>query len=115
MRGRTDSLAMLERTDVVAVAKNTEQQRRELVVDGRGIAFVCLEHFTGATNSQTEGLGLSRGANTRSRARAFAARVSQLSTRAAAQRLLAATHTCTREDCRLVMTFSLQKQTALVS
>jgi uncharacterized protein YjaZ len=30
----------------------------ELVVDGRGTAFVCLEHFTGITNPQTEGLGL---------------------------------------------------------
>ena len=61
---------MLERTDVVSLARNTEQQCRELlamdcdvdvvlmvgvgaanagelVVDGRGIAFVCLEHFTG--------------------------------------------------------------------
>ena len=72
---------MLERTDVVALARSTEQQCRELlamdcdvdvvlmvgvgaanagelVVDGRGIAFVCLEHFTGAANPQTEGLGL---------------------------------------------------------
>ena len=78
---RTDLLTMLERTDVVALAKSTEQQCRELlamdcdvdvvlmvgvgaanagelVVDGRGIAFVCLEHFTGAPNTQTEGLGL---------------------------------------------------------
>jgi uncharacterized protein YjaZ len=30
----------------------------ELVVDGRGIAFVCLEHFTGTANPQTDGLGL---------------------------------------------------------
>jgi hypothetical protein len=30
----------------------------ELVVDGRGIAFVCLEHFTGRANAQTNGLGL---------------------------------------------------------
>jgi len=81
MHGRTDLFAMLERTDVLALARNTEQQCRELlamdtdvdvvlmvgvgaanagelVVDGRGIAFVCLEHFTGATNAQTEGLGL---------------------------------------------------------
>jgi len=30
----------------------------ELVVDGRGVAFVCLEHFTGRANPQTNGLGL---------------------------------------------------------
>jgi uncharacterized protein YjaZ len=30
----------------------------ELVVAGRGIAFVCLEHFTGNTNQETQGLGL---------------------------------------------------------
>jgi hypothetical protein len=78
---RTDLLTMLERTDVVALARSTEQQCRELlaldcdvdvvlmvgvgaanagelVVDGRGIAFVCLEHFTGIQNPQTDGLGL---------------------------------------------------------
>jgi hypothetical protein len=78
---RADLNAMLQRTDVVALARNTEQQCRELlasdvdvdvvlmvgvgaanagelVIDGRGIAFVCLEHFTGQTNPQTEGLGL---------------------------------------------------------
>lgn len=30
----------------------------ELVVGGRGIAFVCLEHFTGRPNAETFGLGL---------------------------------------------------------
>ncbi|HYX83248.1 MAG TPA: hypothetical protein VE714_12690 [Gemmatimonadales bacterium] len=30
----------------------------ELVVAGRGIAFVCLEHFTGRANAETYGLGL---------------------------------------------------------
>ena len=30
----------------------------ELVVGGRGIAFVCLEHFTGRSNPQTYGMGL---------------------------------------------------------
>ncbi len=72
---------MLERTDIVSLARDTEQQCRELldidcdvdvvlmvgvgaanagelVVDGRGIAFVCLEHFTGTTNAKTDGLGL---------------------------------------------------------
>ena len=78
---RADLRAMLERTDVVTLARSDEQQCRELlaidcdvdvvlmvgvgaanagelVVDGRGIAFVCLEHFTGVANPQTEGLGL---------------------------------------------------------
>lgn len=31
----------------------------ELVIGGRGIAFVCLEHFTGRPNPETYGLGLS--------------------------------------------------------
>jgi hypothetical protein len=31
----------------------------ELVVNGRGIAFVCLEHFTGRVNPETYGMGLS--------------------------------------------------------
>lgn len=30
----------------------------ELVVDGRGVAFVCAEHFTGRANPDTNGLGL---------------------------------------------------------
>jgi len=78
---RADLNAMLDRTDIPALARSTEQQCRELlamdcdvdvvlmvgvgaanagelVVDGRGIAFVCLEHFTGTANPQTEGLGL---------------------------------------------------------
>lgn len=78
---RSDLTHMLERTDIVALARRTEQQCRdllaldtdadvvlmigvgaanagELVIDGRGTAFVCLEHFTGQTNAQTDGLGL---------------------------------------------------------
>ncbi len=79
---RCDDLReMLARTDIVAIARYTEERSRELlavdvdldvvlmvgvgaanagelVVDGRGIAFVCLEHFTGVTNPRTHGLGL---------------------------------------------------------
>jgi hypothetical protein len=78
---RSDLRDTLEQTDIVSLARSTEQQCRELlavdcdidvvlmigvgaanagelVVDGRGIAFVCLEHFTGVTNDQTQGLGL---------------------------------------------------------
>src|SRR5687768_1838941 len=78
---RSDLRAMLERTDVVALARSTEEQcgalleydtdidvvlmvgvgaanAGELVVDGRGVAFVCLEHFTSVANPETQGLGL---------------------------------------------------------
>src|SRR6476620_4372906 len=78
---RTDLKEMLERTDVVALARSTEQQcgrlleqdvdvpvvlmvgvgaanAGEMVVDGRGIAFACMEHFTSVTNPDTQGLGL---------------------------------------------------------
>ena len=78
---RSDLRAMLERTDVVSLARDTEQHcatlfaadvdidvvlmvgvgaanAGELVVDRRGVAFVCLEHFTGVANQETAGLGL---------------------------------------------------------
>lgn len=78
---RTDLRAMLERIDVVALAQQTEARcsellgsdvgydvvlmvgvgaanAGELVVAGRGAAFVCLEHFTGVANPDTQGLGL---------------------------------------------------------
>ncbi|MDQ8165089.1 MAG: DUF2268 domain-containing putative Zn-dependent protease [Gemmatimonadota bacterium] len=78
---RRDLVALLERTDVVALAEATETRcadlfgldsridvvlmvgagaanAGELVVNGRGVAFVCLEHFTGVANSDTHGLGL---------------------------------------------------------
>lgn len=78
---RSDLRAMLERTDVVSLARETEAKcaellgtdvdldvvlmvgvgganAGELVVAGRGTAFVCLEHFTGIANPETQGLGL---------------------------------------------------------
>jgi hypothetical protein len=78
---RSDLRAMLERTDVVSLVRETEQQCRdllradadfdvvlmvgvgaanagELVQNSRGIAFLCLEHFTGVANPDTQGLGL---------------------------------------------------------
>jgi hypothetical protein len=81
LASRVDLRTMLERIDVVSLARNTEEQCRallnvdtdidvvlmvgvgaanagELVVDGKGIAFVCLEHFTSITNPETQGLGL---------------------------------------------------------
>ncbi|MBI3981977.1 MAG: hypothetical protein HY337_03640 [Gemmatimonadetes bacterium] len=79
---RRDLHALLESTDVAATADEVaarcgemfEADRPfdvylmigvgaanagELVVAGRGIAFVCLEHFTGRPNPETYGLGLS--------------------------------------------------------
>ena len=81
LAGRNDLRTMLERMDVVTLARNTEDQCRilmevdsdidvvlmvgvgaanagELVVNGRGVAFVCLEHFTSVANPETRGLGL---------------------------------------------------------
>jgi len=78
---RDDLRSMLERTDVVSLARDTEARCRELlqadtdadvvlmvgvgaanagelVTEGRGLAFVCLEHFTGVANPDTQGLGL---------------------------------------------------------
>ena len=79
---RSDLKRLLEDVDVIALAeealrRSTEQLEAdcpvdlyvmvgvgganagELVVAGRGIAFVCLEHFTGRANAQTYGMGLS--------------------------------------------------------
>jgi hypothetical protein len=78
---RTDLREMLERTDVVALARATEQRcarlleqdvdvdvvlmigvgaanAGEMVVDGKAVAFACLEHFTSVPNPETQGLGL---------------------------------------------------------
>lgn len=78
---RQDLRGMLERTDVMALARDAGERcaavlatdvdvdivlmvgvgaanAGELVVGGRGVAFVCLEHFTGVVNEETEGLGL---------------------------------------------------------
>lgn len=78
---RSDLLALLANTDLVTLARQTEDKVRmlldvdvaydivlmvgvgaanagELVVNGRGVAFVCLEHFTGVTNPDTQALGL---------------------------------------------------------
>lgn len=78
---RSDLRTLLATTDIVALARSTEDKVRtlldidvgydivlmvgvgaanagELVVEGRGVAFVCLEHFTGVANPDTQGLGL---------------------------------------------------------
>ena len=78
---RSDLRAVLERTDVVSLVRDAESQCRELlgfdaeydvvlmvgvgaanagelVLGSRGVAFLCLEHFTGIANPDTQGLGL---------------------------------------------------------
>ncbi len=78
---RADLKRLLEDVDVVAVAEDALRRALEmleadcpvdlyvmvgvgaanageLVIGGRGIAFVCLEHFTGRANAQTYGMGL---------------------------------------------------------
>jgi hypothetical protein len=78
---RGDLLAMLDRTDVERLARDTEARcaellaadvdfdvvlmvgvgaanAGELVTGHRGVAFACLEHFTSIQNQDTQGLGL---------------------------------------------------------
>jgi hypothetical protein len=78
---RSDLRGMLDRTDVITLAQATRERctalldadvdvdvvvmvgvgaanAGELVIDGRGVAFVCLEHFTSVANPDTQGLGL---------------------------------------------------------
>jgi len=78
---RSDLKRLLEDVDVIAIAEDALRRSAELleadcpvdlyvmvgvgaanagelVVGGRGIAFVCLEHFTGRANAQTYGMGL---------------------------------------------------------
>jgi Predicted Zn-dependent protease (DUF2268) len=78
---RTDLLELLESTDVEGIVEDAIAQAEdllkldrptdvylmvgmgaanagELVVGGRGVAFICLEHFTGRANPETYGMGL---------------------------------------------------------
>jgi hypothetical protein len=78
---RADLHRLLEDVDVVAIAEDALHRALdalaadcpvdlylmvgvgaanagELVVGGRGVAFVCLEHFTGRANAVTHGIGL---------------------------------------------------------
>ena len=78
---RSDLLALLDRVDVAGLAEEalarSEEVLRvdrptdcvlmvgmgaanagELVVNGRGVAFICVEHFTGQVNPETHGMGL---------------------------------------------------------
>jgi len=78
---RRDLLSLVDRIDLDRVAQETTQRCEdlfeadrpfdvylmvgvgganagELVVGGRGVAFICLEHFTGRPNHESLGLGL---------------------------------------------------------
>lgn len=57
---RASDLLQIDRpTDVCLMVGVGAANAGELVVDGRGVAFICLEHFTGRVNPTTYGLGLS--------------------------------------------------------
>ncbi len=52
-------LALDRPTDVYLMVGMGGANAGELVVGGRGVAFICLEHFTGRPNAETYGMGLS--------------------------------------------------------
>ncbi|HEX7023972.1 MAG TPA: DUF2268 domain-containing putative Zn-dependent protease [Gemmatimonadales bacterium] len=53
-----DVLGVDRPTDCVLMVGMGAANAGELVVNGRGIAFVCVEHFTGRVNPETYGMGL---------------------------------------------------------
>lgn len=55
----TEALHIERPTDVYLMVGVGGANAGELVVHGRGVAFVCLEHFTGKANPETFGMGLS--------------------------------------------------------
>jgi Predicted Zn-dependent protease (DUF2268) len=56
---RAEAVLQLDRpTDIYLMVGLGGANAGELVVGGRGVAFVCLEHFTGRVNSETYGMGL---------------------------------------------------------
>lgn len=54
-----DVLRIDRPTDVYLMVGMGGANAGELVVGGRGVAFVCIEHFTGRVNPETYGMGLS--------------------------------------------------------
>jgi len=56
---RSEQLLDVDRpTDTYLMVGMGGANAGELVVGGRGVAFVCLEHFTGRVNPETYGMGL---------------------------------------------------------
>jgi hypothetical protein len=57
--GRAEAVLQLDRpTDIYLMVGLGGANAGELVVGGRGVAFICLEHFTGRVNPETYGMGL---------------------------------------------------------
>ena len=54
----TDTLGIDRPTDVYLMVGVGAANAGELVINGRGVAFICVEHFTGKVNPTTFGLGL---------------------------------------------------------
>jgi hypothetical protein len=56
---RAEELLHIDRpTDTYLMVGLGGANAGELVVGGRGVAFICLEHFTGRVNPETYGMGL---------------------------------------------------------
>jgi hypothetical protein len=56
---RSEELLQVDRpTDTYLMVGLGGANAGELVVGGRGVAFICLEHFTGRVNPETYGMGL---------------------------------------------------------
>ena len=57
--GRAEEVLQIDRpTDTYLMVGLGGANAGELVVGGRGVAFICLEHFTGRANPETYGMGL---------------------------------------------------------
>ncbi len=57
--GRAEDILQIDRpTDTYLMVGLGGANAGELVVGGRGVAFICLEHFTGRINPETYGMGL---------------------------------------------------------
>lgn len=54
-----DALELDRPTDCYLMVGMGGANAGELVVGGRGLAFICVEHFTGRVNPETYGMGLS--------------------------------------------------------
>lgn len=54
----TDVLHIDRPTDTYLMVGVGGANAGELVVNGRGVAFICIEHFTGRTNAESFGMGL---------------------------------------------------------
>ncbi|MEO8636823.1 MAG: DUF2268 domain-containing putative Zn-dependent protease [Gemmatimonadales bacterium] len=56
---QSEDLLQVDRpTDVYLMVGMGAANAGELVVGGRGVAFICIEHFTGRANPETYGMGL---------------------------------------------------------